>query len=162
MSQDYSRHKERDPRDTVATIAGILERLGIETDLRWCPRPYEGMHSNYVTIVGTTLSVSGKGTTKDYARASGYAELMERIQNGMLMLYPPDGADAYARNGFLAAPDERYTPVTRIVGRHDPVLEAWFEQLGVAGEEERRAVLELLPKLRYERGDAGLYAKAAA
>ena len=156
MSKDYSKHKERDPKDTVATILGILERLGVDTELRKCPSPYKGAHSNYVTIPGTTLAVSGKGTTEDYARASGYAELMERIQNGILVLYPPDGAAAYADNGFLAAPDERYTPAASIVERHDPVLESWLELLGVTTDEGRLALLELLPKLRYDRGDGAV------
>lgn len=153
MSKDYSKHKERDPKDTVAAILDILERMDVATELRRHPCPYEGMHSNYVTIPGTMLSVSGKGTTEDYARASGYAELMERIQNGVLVLYPPDGADAYAANGFLAAPDERYTSASSIVARHDPALEAWLERLGITTDKERLALLELLPKLRYDRGD---------
>ena len=156
VSKDYSKHKERDPKDTVATILDILERAGVETELRWCPRPYEGLYSNYVTIPGTMLRVSGKGTTEDYACASGYAEFMERIQNSILVLYPPDGPDAYADNGFLAAPDERYTSAGRIVARHCPVLEAWLERLGVTTDEERLAVLELLPKLRYDRGDGAV------
>ena len=153
MSKDYSKHKEREPKDTVSTILGILRRIGVETELRWCPSPYEGAYSNYVTIPGTMLAVSGKGTTEGYACASGYAELMERIQNGVLVLYPPDGADVYADNGFLAAPDERYTPARDIIGRHSPALEAWFELLGITTDDERLALLELLPKLRYECGD---------
>lgn len=156
MSKDYSKHKERDPKETVATILGVLEQIGLKTQLRWCPRSYEGMYSNYVTIPGTMLAVSGKGTTEDYACASGYAELMERIQNGVLVLYPPDGADVYVDNGFLAAPDERYTPAADIVRRHDPALEAWLELLGITTDEERLALLELLPKLRYDRGDGAV------
>lgn len=156
MSKDYSKHKERDPKDTVATILGILERLGMDTELRRCPCPYEGMHSNYVAIPGTTLATSGKGTTEDYACASGYAELMERIQNGILVLYPPDGANAYAEYGFLAAPDERYSSAADIVARHGTVLEAWLERLGITTDEERLALLELFPKLRYERGDGAV------
>ena len=124
MSRDYSKHKERDPKDTVATILGILECAGVDTELRWCPRPYEGLYSNYVSIPGTSLAVSGKGTTEDYACASGFAELMERIQNGVLVLYPPDGPEAYADNGYLAAPDERYACATDIVARQSPVLKA--------------------------------------
>lgn len=153
MSKDYSRHKEREPKDTVSAVLDILERIGVETELRWCPSPYEGAYSNYVTIPGTMLAASGKGTTEDYASASGYAELMERIQNGVLVLYPPDGADVYADNGFLAAPDERYAPAQGIVERHSPVLEGWLEQLGITADDECLALLELLPKLRYDRGD---------
>ena len=156
MSRDYSKHKERDPKDTVAIILGILERAGVDTELRWCPRPYEGLYSNYVSIPGTSLAVSGKGTTEDYACASGYAEFMERIQNGILVLYPPDGAEAYAANGFLAAPDERYTAAASIVARHCPVLEEWLELLGITTDEERVRLLDLLPTLRYGRGDGAV------
>ncbi|MBR3157948.1 MAG: YcaO-like family protein [Atopobiaceae bacterium] len=156
MSTDYSKHKERDPKDTVAVIRDILECAGVGTELRWCQRDCEGLYSNYVSIPGTMLTVSGKGTNEDYACASGYAELMERIQNGILVLYPPDGPDAYADNGYLAAPDERYVPAESIVGRHCPVLEAWLERLGVTTDEERLSVFELLPKLRYERGDGAV------
>ena len=156
MSRDYSKHKERDPKDTVAAIRGILERAGVGAELRWCQRGCEGLYSNYVNIPGTMLTASGKGTTEDYACASGYAELIERIQNGILVLYPPDGPDAYADNGFLSAPDEQYAPAESIVERHCPVLEAWLASLGATTDEERLAVLGLLPKLRYERGDGAV------
>ena len=156
MSKDYSKHKERDPKDTVAAIQDILKQAGVDTELRWCPRPYEGVYSNYVSIPGTMLAVSGKGTTEDYACASGYAEFMERIQNGILVLYPPEGEETYAANGFLAAPDERYTPAASIVARHCSALEAWLELLGISTDEDRLSLLELLPTLRYERGDGAV------
>ncbi len=156
MSKDYSKHKERDPKDTVAVIRDILERAGVGTELRWCKRDCEGLYSNYVSIPGTMLTVSGKGTTEDYACASGYAELIERIQNGILALYPPDGPETYAANGFLSAPDERYSPAESIVARHCSVLEAWLASLGVTTDEERLSLFELFPKLRYERGDGAV------
>ncbi len=158
MGREYSKHKERDPKETVDVIRGILGRMGLDAELHRSPRSFEGMHSNYVTIAGTTLTASGKGTTEAYACASGHAELMERLQNGMLVLYPPDGADAYAEYGYLAAPDERYTSAEAIVARHDQVLEAWLASFGIGTDGERQAVLEVLPGLRYDRGD-GLVAE---
>ena len=156
MSEQYSKHKERDPKETVDAILAILERMGLDVELRRSPRSVEGLHSNYVTVAGTTLTASGKGTSDAYACASGYAELMERMQNGILVLYPPDGAKAFENYGYLAAPDERYTPAEEIVARHEPVLEAWLASYGIAADAERRALLETLPKLRYDRGDGAV------
>ncbi|MBR3315283.1 MAG: YcaO-like family protein [Atopobiaceae bacterium] len=153
MTEAYSKHKERDPQATVDAIRGILGRVGLETELSWGARSVKGLYSNYVTIEGTTLSACGKGTTEAYASASGYAELMERIQNGILVLYPPDGPDARTAHGYLAAPDERYTTAQRIVARHDQALEAWFDSLGIVTNADCIALLKILPELRYDCGD---------
>jgi len=76
-AQDYSKHKDRDPRQTVEGIRAKLDLLGIETGLIWTSHQFDGTWSNRVSVTGTSLSTNGKGTSRDYAMASGYSELMD-------------------------------------------------------------------------------------
>lgn len=87
---NYSKHKERLPQDTVLEIQRILDKMGLATTLSWTPELYDGVRSNRLTIHQTTFGSNGKGTDRDYATASAYAELIERIQNDMLA-YRPSG-----------------------------------------------------------------------
>ena len=80
-SYGYSKHKDQSPQETVAAIKAELEELGLATELAWTSHQFDGTCSNRVSIAGTSLGTNGKGTSDDYAMASGYAELMERVQN---------------------------------------------------------------------------------
>ena len=76
--------KDDSPRNTVAKIQGILAAYGIETSEYWFDSGVPGCYSLRVTVVGTVFGTNGKGVTKDLARASGYGELMERLQIGRI------------------------------------------------------------------------------
>ncbi len=79
----YSKHKDRTPEQTVEVIRSILDELHIQTEVVALNHPFHGTYSNHVQIKGTTIGANGKGTTEAYARASGYAELLERIAEAM-------------------------------------------------------------------------------
>ncbi len=83
MDVAYSKHKDCTPEQTIETIKSILDGLGIKTEVNALNHPFYGTYSNHVQIAGTAIGANGKGTTEAYALASGYAELIERIQNGM-------------------------------------------------------------------------------
>ena len=62
-------------------------------------------------IAGLDLGANGKGMTPEYAFASGYAELMERLQtrllyDNMLMLPPSASRNILGTSFFRYAPDE--------------------------------------------------------
>lgn len=76
--------KDARPEDTVERIIGLLRTQGIEVLEDWIDSGIENCFSVRVTIKGTTLGANGKGVTKVLARASGYAELTERLQSGFL------------------------------------------------------------------------------
>lgn len=153
MKELYSKHKDRDPQDTVDSIVEMLEQAGLDTEMRWTSHPFEGLCSNRVTIAGTSIGTNGKGTSEQYCLASGYAEFMEHLQNNILGNTALSGAVIFERRGFLAAPDERYATPAEIEARHDPVLEEWLATLGVATHKERVELLERLLSMDYARGD---------
>lgn len=155
MTSDYSKHKDRDPLQTVETIRGILDDIGLKTTLRWTSHQFGGTHSNRVTVEGTTIATNGKGTTEEYAMASGYAELMERIQN-KLTGQRIHVSDTYTTNGFYDFPDERTVTAADIASRHDPVVDGWLEGWGVHTDAERIRALESFSKSYYPRDDGML------
>lgn len=72
--------KDSSPTATVQHIQKILADNGIEVEEFWRQTCVPYCHSLAVRIVGTAFSVNGKGLTREFARASGYGELMERLQ----------------------------------------------------------------------------------
>ena len=115
---NYSKHKERRPEDTVFSIQTILNRAGLFTTVEWMDRPFEGVCSNRVMIYPTKLGVNGKGTDEVYTLASGYAELMERMQNDLLTmrcLQP----EMTGYSGFNRQPDERLMTPEEILAQSD-------------------------------------------
>lgn len=120
---DYSRHKERKPEDTVFEIQRILNEKGFFPLVRWLPNSYKGARTCRVTLYPTQLGTNGKGTDEIYCSASGYAELMERLNNGMLNLR--DKSDSFQEEtGFIEFPDEMIRSVPEILEDPDPFT-AW-------------------------------------
>jgi len=74
--------KDNSPVKTVENIQDRLREHGFEVHEDWYDSGVEHCHSIGVTITGTSLSAYGKGVTRELARASGHAELMERLQSG--------------------------------------------------------------------------------
>lgn len=83
----YSKKKDREPVETISIIKNILTNLGIELKELWAPSsPYlYAVRLKYNNIVFS----EGKGTSKEYALASAYGELIERLQNGYIRSIMP-------------------------------------------------------------------------
>ena len=75
-------YKDNSPLATVERIKGILRSYGIETMEKWSTTSVPYCHSMSIKIPGTLFSVNGKGLTREFTLASGYGELMERLQLG--------------------------------------------------------------------------------
>lgn len=84
-------YKDESPLKTVEKIKEILSRYGIETDESWFESSVPYCYSIRVSVVGTGFGVNGKGLTKEFALASGYGELMERLQLGYVGKVQKDG-----------------------------------------------------------------------
>lgn len=74
--------KDSSPTATVERIQAILSSHGIEVKEHWRETCVPYCHAVSIRVVGTNFSVNGKGLTREFARASGYGELMERMQLG--------------------------------------------------------------------------------
>lgn len=77
-------YKDAHPIDTISRIKGILGQYGIETEEFWSESDVPHCYSLRINIVGTTIGANGKGITKEFALASGYGELIERLQQGLI------------------------------------------------------------------------------
>ena len=73
--------KDDNPENTVNRIKEKLRNMKIELREEWGPKNALGTYSLRVSLKGTKIGSNGKGTTKEYAMASAYAEFMERLQN---------------------------------------------------------------------------------
>ncbi|GLB29077.1 hypothetical protein LAD12857_10000 [Lacrimispora amygdalina] len=86
----YWNEKGKDalPKDTVIQVKKCLNQVNIETETYFWENDLPDCYSARVYVKGKlkdVIAANGKGTTKDYCLASGYAELMERIQNQIFM-----------------------------------------------------------------------------
>lgn len=74
-----TKYKECLPEETVERIKCILQEMGIELEERWGTTGIRGFYTLRVNVPGASLGTNGKGASKEYARASAYAEFMERL-----------------------------------------------------------------------------------
>lgn len=106
----HLKYKALDPKHTVINIKNILNNLKIETEEKWSNDLIEGCFSVRIYVKGTNIFQSGKGTSKDFALASGYAEFMERLQTGFLYQLDYDN-DTMNFGNFFYSPDEMYVNI---------------------------------------------------
>ena len=112
--------KDNSPVATVDNIIRILRQHNIEPVERWGETCVPYCFYLSVKIDGTNFSVNGKGLTKEFARASGYGELMERLQLGLAK------APAMQKDGTYSFDTDRFPPVSlsTLLNEHGRVYEA--------------------------------------
>ena len=111
--------KDRAPEETVAYIQKILSEIGIDIEEYPCNTDIENLNSMRVQLAGGLVGTNGKGITPSFARASGYAEFMERLQMGLLC-----NAYSYLQSSpetFLQefAPDKKYMTEDELIENGD-------------------------------------------
>lgn len=106
--------KDARPTATVEKILSTLRENGIETEEYWFESNVPYCHALRISIPGTSFSVNGKGLTREFARASGYGELMERLQLGFT------GAPGMQKDGSYSFDESKYTPIdpTALIQQH--------------------------------------------
>lgn len=90
--EEYTKKKGKDmaPTDTVDRIQTCLKEIGEEGVFQFYKTDIEGCYSGRVFLkgpLGTAVAANGKGTSSEYCMASGFAELIERIQNQIFFPY---------------------------------------------------------------------------
>lgn len=129
MTSNYNKFKDKAPQDTIFEIQECLNRAGLFPVLRWMENSFHGARSNRITLYPTQLGTNGKGTDELYSAASGYAELMERIQNNALALRMPRQR-VFQHGPYRTFPDEKYMSIEELISQNDPFLHHLFEALG--------------------------------
>lgn len=126
MSELQSRrYKEVTPEKTVEKLKGLLENLGIEVEERWIDASSVGTYSFRLCVKGTNIGQNGKGMTKEFAMASGYAEFFERFQNGMFRFRIEKPTKEIP---FTYAPDEKNLSVDELMKDKNSFLETIVDE----------------------------------
>jgi len=107
-----NKYKDDSPINTVDKIKNILSNNNIlVTELNW-KNSAKGYYSLSLAVDKTHILTNGKGTTKEYALASAYAELMERLQNQTFFRLAFDlNIEDMKFLGFFHAPDEKISNI---------------------------------------------------
>lgn len=120
--------KECDPKTTVANIQKILDALGISVQETWNDSGLENCWSLSVTAEGGVPYANGKGVSKEFARASAYAEFIERIQGGLVFYKYQSIIRDEKLNFHRFAPDAKYMTEQELVEEGDwmdPIIAAY-------------------------------------
>jgi len=106
--------KDDSPRNTVERIKGVLKVYDIETVEHWYESGVPSCYSLRVSVLGTVFGVNGKGVTRELALASGYGELMERLQLGRVFK-----CDHQKSGGlYCNSQNDTYLPAVELLDRN--------------------------------------------
>lgn len=155
---DYKKFKEKSPQDTIIFIRKILNDAGIFTVFEGNDAQFSGAISNRVKLYPSKiLGQNGKGTDELFATASGYAELIERIQNRGLD-FRLLSKDVQEYGGFLEFPDEKILSISEILAQNDPYLNHIFKTLRLFFPQQKENLLKLLAEKVYKKNDGTINA----
>lgn len=149
MSLVDSKYKDDLPIRTINRIRGILGELGLLTIETVWRNSVEGFYSVSIAIENTDLSTNGKGASYQYALASAYGEMMERLQNQcnfrLSMDFKPE---TLQYKNFYYAPDEVSLSIDDIMQSSEDWITWQMSRLEPA--EDKRALLKLWQLVSYE------------
>ena len=145
------KHKEALPADTVTRIRGILSAMGFDCEETWAEENEIGTYSLRLNLSGTAVGSNGKGTTREFARASAYAELLERIQNNKVVANSTmNNILRDKKSAFYLYPDERFYSAEALANEQNAFLELFFSTRAASEREGARAqILKSYQKLDY-------------
>lgn len=127
MFQQMKRpYKDSSAADTIARLKEITHRLGLEVKEGFNGNPYPQIYSMRVELDESQggFGTNGKGRSNEYSLASGYAEFLERIQNGMMNNFSRTMIqELKGRHGFYYFPDEQTMDEEEVAALPPPVLD---------------------------------------
>lgn len=132
---DYSKHKDRDPRQTVEAIRARLDAMGVETELVWTSHQFDEMWSNRVTIAGTSLGTNGK-CALTFSRPDAGDYLDDPYCELLLSLMGEYGGQAIVVDGRLASHIRATHPEVRLVASYNRCILDHAQGFGGLREED--------------------------
>jgi len=143
------KYKDELPIRTINRIRSILGELGILTIETAWQNSVKGFYSVSVVIQNTSLTTNGKGTSYEYALASAYGELMERLQNQAAFRLGFDVSPrALQYMKFYYAPDETCMTIDDIINSTEDWLIRQLSRLPATAD--KRALLKIWQSVSYE------------
>jgi len=129
-----TKFKDSSPADTIEKIRELLKNLGIVCYEPVWNKTNDFFYTVRIEIMGFPVGANGKGTSRLFALASAYGELMERLQNGFLI-------PKYY--GLKAIPEEKDIPDWEYKNVTQFLLNTFLPNNGYFGTKE-----ELLDKFK--------------
>ncbi|QUI23574.1 YcaO-like family protein [Vallitalea pronyensis] len=143
------KYKDRAPYTTIHNIRSKLVEVGIlTTESNWL-HTLDGFYSVTLSVDGTTVRTNGKGTTKAYALASAYGELMERLQNLAPFRLSMDFDEGVFSGNFYYAPDEKSFSMDELL-QFDNEWLAWQLSHTPTHTQEITTILHAWRQISYE------------
>ncbi len=124
------------PEETVENIVNILNKVGINTQYTSYDSGMVNCYSARVEALGGFPGTNGKGVTPAFAKASAYAEFIERLQTGLFTLKYQDLDREPDINLHKFAPDAKYMTREELVENGewmDYIIEE-YKELGLSRE----------------------------
>ena len=149
-------YKDKTPENTVAYLIGILRDLGLKVSERWYNDEVAQTHSLRVRFQGTDFGSNGKGVSKAYARASAYAELFERLQNGILVRCRKNQEDILKEKyGFRKTVDEKYCSIDELLVQNDAFMRYVLKEQGCIKNDTEWIYNALYELLKFDLNEQG-------
>lgn len=124
-------YKACPPEETIARIKKLLSEHNISVVERMLPHEEYGCYSCIVAVddpdlIKAELCTNGKGSTAEYALASGYAEFMERL-SAEALFQATFIMTAYRRGDtdYCISPDERHMTAREVFDECGPLLASY-------------------------------------
>ncbi|MCT4595895.1 MAG: YcaO-like family protein [Anaeromicrobium sp.] len=144
-----SKYKDELPINTINRIRNILTRLGLLTVETGWQNSAQGFYSINLNIANTDLGTNGKGTTQEYALASAYGELMERLQNQSFFRLNNDlSKKSLEYKGFYYGPDEKNLSLDDLMASKEDWIREQMDK--VDPTIDKRELLEKWKAVSYE------------
>lgn len=116
-------YKQCSPVETVGKLQQTLKNLNVKVDETWQEKSSIDTYALRLDFKGTSIGVNGKGVSKEFARASAYAEFFERYQNDILGPRVSFGSEF----PFYVAPDEKLLSSSEVVAEDNAFIRQYFE-----------------------------------
>lgn len=150
MNSTDMKYKDEMPINTINKIRDILGNMGLLTVESSWKNSVNGFYSVSVTIENTELMTNGKGTSVEFALASAYGEMMERVQNlchYRLSLDLKPQIMEYL--GFNYAPDEKPMSIDEFLASEEDWIKTQLSK--VKPSLDKRELLKNWQTMSYEK-----------
>lgn len=119
------KYKDELPKDTINKIRNIFNEIDLLPIEKSWKNSVKEIYSVHLKIENTNIFSNGKGATREYALASAYAELIERLQNqAHFRLNMNFSLDALNYKDFYYAPDESHLSIAELLNSQND----WFKK----------------------------------
>lgn len=158
MSQDLnlrelsvSKHKDTTPDATIKRIQGILSDLEVKTQESFLENKEINTCSLRLSLKDSSAGSNGKGMSREFARASAYAEFIERLQNNKMAANATFNNVLHEKeNDHYIFTDEKFLTAEELLDEGNAFLRFFFKtRTDVERQGDRAELLKKYQKLDY-------------